>query len=194
MNLTCPFCKSETPSESLSCGSCRARLVKRCPYCAEEIQILARRCRFCASDLVEPSPHEAPAVRTLPGSTYVGEEQSIVLDLVLVVVTCGIWGLAAIHRIGTDLNRHAGREIVTPTMDIILILVTCGLWGIYLAYRYPTALNEIERAENVPGSDIMVICVVLTVVGIGFISTMIMQDQLNRHWRLHAGPQPTVAT
>ena len=92
---------------------------------------------------------------------------------------------------------HAGFQFggaLTLTLMILLILVTCGLWGIYVAYRYPTALNEIERAENVPGSDIMVICVVLTVVGIGFISTMIIQDQLNRHWRLHAGPQPNVAT
>lgn len=185
VNIACPFCKSATPYAEPACTSCGARMVKPCPYCDEEIQILARRCKLCDSDLVEGGDDSAPAIRTLRGSGQIAEEQNIVMDVVLSVVTCGLYTAYVIYRMGRDLNYHAGRQEVQPELDAVLYIVTAYLYGIWVAYRYSTLLNSIERAESVPAGDTLVISVVMAVVGMSWIGMLIIQDQMNRHWRLH---------
>jgi hypothetical protein len=185
VDLTCPFCKSSNPAEAPACGACSARLVKRCPYCAEEIQILAGICPCCASDL-GAGGLDAPAIaRPRRGFAEVGFEEAVLMDLALSLVTFGLYGSYVIYRIGRDLNYHAGRAALSPEIDAVLYLATCGLWAVYVAWHYTSFLNDVERREGVPASDIMSLCVVLSIVNLGWISMLVIQDQLNRHWRLH---------
>ena len=90
----CPYCLEEIPDEAKVCKFCSKTVVKRCPSCAEEIVATAKKCRFCSADLEEkaagPTPVKAVVMR--PDSTC-GERREIVLSLVLMFVTCGIYAL-----------------------------------------------------------------------------------------------------
>lgn len=185
VEIACPFCKARTADDAPACSACGARMVKSCPYCAEEIRILARRCKLCESDLVEGGDDSAPAIRALRGSGQIAEQENVVLDVVLSLVTFGLYTAYVIYRMGRDLNYHAGRQEVQPELDATLYVITGSLYGIWVAYRYSTLLNSIERAEGVPARETMVISVVMAVVFMGWISMLLIQDQMNRHWRLH---------
>lgn len=185
MDLACPFCKSRNGADALTCASCGARLTKTCPYCCEEIQIVALRCRRCDSLLTEGGIDGFPTLRLPRGAGLITREPDVVLDLVLCIVSCGLYGALLAWRMGRDLNTHAGRDELNPELDAVLYVATFGLWSIYVAWRYPTLLNRIERTEGVPGSDLMGLCILLGVSCIGWVGMVLIQDQLNQHWRLH---------
>jgi hypothetical protein len=184
MTIACPFCKEATPEDAPACPACRARLARPCPYCAEEIPILARRCRLCEEPL-GATDGEEPAARLLRGSGLEVVERDVVRDLVLCLVTLGLYGAVVAHRVARDLNHHAGREALDPDVDAALYVMTLGFWSAFITWRYLTLFNGLERAEGVPSSDLLGLCTILSVVGLGFVSLLILQDQLNLHWRLH---------
>ncbi len=114
-----------------------------------------------------------------------GPVRNVVVILVLTIVTCGIWNLVAWYRIATDINTRRNREELNPALDILLLFLTCGLWGFYMMYRYPTALSDMQVEEGEPTTDLMLPCIILYFVGLGLISTMLMQTELNKHWERH---------
>ena len=181
MMKPCPHCNAEVPEESKVCKSCGHAVVKKCPYCAEEIQPTAVRCRYCRADL------EATGGKPVANDLPVGEVRGIVLTLVLILLTCGIWGFVLIYQMGEELERHQGKSQINPGMDLVLTLVTCGIWAIYLMYKYPQVLHEITREEGVTPVDLTLPCLLLSVFGLQIVALLIFQDALNKHWDEHRG-------
>ncbi len=184
MTKQCPFCQEAIPEESRVCKFCSAALIKKCPFCAEEIQATAKRCRFCNSDL-EGGGGGRPATSRPRKNAPLGEERGLVVTLLLIIVTCGIWGLVVQYQIGVELNRHRGNQELNPGLDIILSLFTCGLWMIYVMYKYPKVLHEITIDEGIPPVDVSLPCLLLTIFGLGIVALVILQDALNKHWDSH---------
>ena len=110
--------------------------------------------------------------------------------LVLWFVTCGIWGLVALYQAGSDLNAHRKRsEELNPGLDIFLGILTCGIWFVYVLYKYAQVLKEITEQEGGPVQDVTTICLVLQICKYfgcpGVVSVLILQNELNVHWRRH---------
>lgn len=184
---SCPYCAEEIPDESRVCKFCNSTVVKKCPFCAEEIHVMAKKCRFCNSEFssaageARPKPAAAPP----PSDAPLGEERGIVLTLVLILLTCGIWGLVVQYKIGDELNRHQGRNQINAGLDLLLVFVTCGIWAIYLMYKYPKALQEITVEERMHEVDLTVPCLVLSILGLHLIALLILQHEVNKHWEAH---------
>ncbi len=195
----CPFCFEEIPEAAKVCKFCSSTVVRKCPHCAEEVSALARRCRFCQRDIPEdgttsaPPPARAAAVAGGP----VGEQRNIAILVILCIVTCGIWGIVAWYQVGSDLNRHKGRDVVNPGVDVLLSIVTCGLWTIYVGWNYGSRLKEITEEEGMPVIDVALACCLLAVAGcfipfINVVAPAILQNELNNHWSRH-GQAPSGA-
>jgi hypothetical protein len=183
----CPFCLQEIPEAAKVCKHCSRTVVKRCPSCSEEIVATAIQCRFCRADLAKPGP--IPVTATVVRDTPCGERRDVLVTLLLMFLTCGIYGLVVLYRMGGEINRHLGRNELNPGMDLLLTFLTCGFWSWYVLYRYPKALQDLIREEGGPATDLVLPCMLFAFFGLGIVSLLILQGELNKHWDLHlSGP------
>jgi len=189
---TCPYCAHPAETGARVCKQCGRALIQRCLACAEDIPVLAQICPLCKTPQNVPPP-QAPALNpsAASGSGPIGEERSIVVILLLWFVTCGIWGLVAFYQVGCDLKAHRHRSDINPGLDLLLGILTCGIWYIFAVYNYAEALKQSTLEEGEPVQDVTTLCTVLEVLkyfafgSLGIISTMILQNELNQHWRRH---------
>lgn len=185
----CPYCQEEIAEEARVCKFCSSSVVKKCPFCSEEISVLAKKCRHCNSDLASPAG-PAPAAALPANAGPLGETRDVIVTMILIVVTCGIYWFIWMYKTANDINQHGGRETLNPTLDLVLCLVTCGIWSIVVGYKYAQALYAMQTAEGVQASDHSSACLLLgllAIIGVpgGLIVPMILQGELNRHWELH---------
>jgi len=176
----CPFCLGEIPEELKVCKHCNSTVVRSCPACSKEILATAKKCRYCAAEIGGAKPALAGA------DAPCGERREIVTSLVLMILTCGIYGLVLQYKIGKDLNRHVGRNEVNPGLDVLLIFLTCGLWVFYVMVKYPRMLEDAITSEGGTSSDLILPCLLLTFFGLHPVALMILQGELNRHWEIHS--------
>jgi len=176
----CPFCLGEIPEDAKVCKHCNSTVVKSCPACGKEILATAKKCRYCAADLDGAKPV------VLRGDAPCGERREIGMSLVLMIVTCGIYGLVLQYRIGKELNRHIGRNEVNPGIDLLLIFLTCGLWVFYVMIKYPRMLEDAITEEGGKPPDLLLPCLLLTFFGFHIRALLVLQAELNKHWQLHA--------
>ena len=185
----CPFCLQEIPEEAKVCKHCGKTVVKRCPACNEEIVATATICRFCKSDLsAKPPPIQVQA--TIVNDLPCGERRDILVGLILMIVTCGFYGLYHIYKMGGEINRHHPNARLNPGVDVLLMILTCGFWGWYVMYKYPREVEEMVRAEGGTSGEIAVPCLLFSLFGLYLVSFMILQGELNRHWEQHQLPTP----
>jgi hypothetical protein len=180
----CPFCLQEVPEEAKVCKHCGKTLVKRCTSCNQEILAAAVRCRHCGADLSAPGalPVKATVMRS---DAPCGERREVVMTLLLILMTCGIWGLVVQYKMAAELNLHRGRNELNPGLDLLLVFLTCGLWVFYLMYKYPQTLQEIIHEEGGPPTDLVLPCLLFTFFGMHIVALLILQGELNKHWELH---------
>ena len=183
----CPYCLQDIPEDAKVCKHCSMTVVKQCPGCHQEIMATARKCRFCQKDL-ESKPGAIPVTATVMSDAPCGERREIVMTLVLMFLTCGLYGFVLLYKMGDEINRHARAARLNPGMDLLLIFLTCGLWTYYILYRYPKELQELIVAEGGPQSDLVLPCILFAIFGMPIVSFMILQGELNKHWELHQIP------
>jgi hypothetical protein len=175
----CPYCLQEIPEEAKVCKHCSKAVLKSCPACSREIVATAKVCRFCGAGI------DAPPRPTLRLDSPCGDRREVILTLVLIFLTCGIYGLWVQYKIGDEINRHQGRNQINPGLDLLLVFLTCGLWGVYTSYKYPKVLEEMSLEEGGARSDLAVLCLLFTLLGLHLVAILILQSELNKHWELH---------
>jgi len=178
--MQCPYCASALVEGTRSCPSCRSSLYVNCRSCGAEMGALAHECGACghaSAPAPKPPAPPPPVASPRPATPH----RNIVLGIVLCIVTCGLWGFVSLWQLADDINARRGRRELNPLLDIVLFVLTCTLWGYYIMYRYPTALAELQRDEGEAESDLVLPCLLLHFFQLGFVGTLIMQSELNRH-------------
>lgn len=130
-----------------------------------------------------------PATMERPLIGVAGEERSIGLAIFLTLVTCGVYGVVWLYKIGRDLSRASGGNEPHPAVDVLLTLATCGIWGVYLGYKYPSLINQMKQRLRLPPSELPVICLLLALFSYGFpplvlVALSLVQNELNKLWRM----------
>jgi apolipoprotein N-acyltransferase len=108
------------------------------------------------------------------------QPRNIVLNVILTVVTCGIFGIVWWFQLGGDIQALRGDDKPPTLRDFVLCLVTCGIWGYFVAYQWPIWLQEpLRKRGRHVDPNLPVLCLVLAFFGLHIVTLVLMQQAAN---------------
>lgn len=129
---------------------------------------------------------ETPYSRSLPSTpgtpTSAGGAEhirNITRDLIITLLTCGIYNLYIQHRQMVAVNAILKEQKYSFWSWFLLTLGTCGLYHIYHEYRKS---SDLVLAMKDLSSNEPIACLVLTMFGLSFVSDAIQQSHINRYY------------
>ena len=109
--------------------------------------------------------------------------RSIGVSIILCILTCGLYGFYWQYKQIQILNAWIGREEFSFLIWLLIGIITCGIFMIYYEYKMARGINEIqERNDFRVNNDIALICLVLTLFGLGIVSMAIQQAEINKFY------------
>ena len=106
---------------------------------------------------------------------------NIAVDIILTLVTCGIYGLFWQNRIFKATNVLLGEERFTFLTWFLLTLVTCGIYNLYAQYQLGEALHQGLVKEGGLGNDnLALLGLLLSIFGLQVVAMAIEQNELNQ--------------
>lgn len=107
-------------------------------------------------------------------------KRDLVLNIILTIVTCGIWGIIWEVQIADDIKLLAGEEgLVSGIVLVLLSLVTCGIYFIFWVYNAGNKLELVKAAYGLPTESKGLVYVVLSIFGFSIVALALMQNDLN---------------
>jgi len=109
--------------------------------------------------------------------------RSIVTDLILTIITCGIYGLYWQYKQMETLNNWLRREDYNFWIWLILSIITCGIFALYYEYKMAKGIIEIQEQNSLRVSrELPLICVLLAIFSLGIVSLAIQQSEINKFY------------
>ena len=106
------------------------------------------------------------------------QNRSIPMVIILSLVTCGIYSLVWLYQTSQEVSNTVG-DSDSPGVELLLCIVTCGIYTIYWWYKYSKKLVTLSERIGVSPTDNSLICLLLSIFGLGIVSMGIMQSQIN---------------
>jgi hypothetical protein len=106
-------------------------------------------------------------------------ERGIAKELVLTMVTCGLYGMYWFYVTDDELARASGDPEISATKDLLLTFVTCGVWAIYCYYRNAKKCHELSTRYGLNRQDQSTTVVLTMALGVGFIGWYLLQVEYN---------------
>ncbi len=117
-----------------------------------------------------------------PNSRHEGV-RSIPIDLILTIITCGIYGLYWQYKQMETLNIWLKRKDFDFLLWLLLSIITCGIFAMYYEYKMAKGINEIQQENNLSvSSDLPLICLLLAIFGLAIVSLAIQQLEINKFY------------
>ncbi len=122
------------------------------------------------------------------------EERSIATNVILSIITCGIYGIFWFITLTNDTKIVSGDADFSGGKYFLLNLITCGVFGIYWGYKLGQNINKAKSVRNMPTEDLPILYLVLMalnyVCGVtGIITYCLAQNELNEIAKLQNGHQ-----
>ena len=188
--MECRNCGHEIPEGSKFCMKCGKELGDpeaggtRCQSCGAENAPGALFCAACGKSM------GAPYGDVSHGRTYRAHGQeaesgrfasNIALDVVLSIITCGIYWFFWQARQMRALNYLLQEQRYNFWLWFALTIITCSLFNIYYEYYMAQGLVEVQGREGRPLSkDLPVLSLVLTILGLNIVTDAIQQNEINK--------------
>ncbi|MCP3914141.1 MAG: DUF4234 domain-containing protein [bacterium] len=108
---------------------------------------------------------------------------SIGVGIILTVITCGIYGLFWNYKQMEVLNAWLGRREYDFVTWLVLSIITCGIFAVYYEYKMAKGINEVQEKNGFHvNNDLALICLLLSVFGLGIVSIAIQQADINNFY------------
>nr|WP_317378073.1 DUF4234 domain-containing protein [uncultured Faecalimonas sp.] len=105
------------------------------------------------------------------------EQRNIALSIVLLIVTCGLYGIYWMIKINDEVNQLAGEPQATSGAVVFLLsLVTCGIYSFYWLYKMG---ERCDRIKGVNGSS-GILYLVIGILGLSVVDYCLIQDTINK--------------
>lgn len=108
--------------------------------------------------------------------------RSIPLDIILTLITFGLFNLYVQNRQMKAVNVMIREERYSFWLWLLLVIVTGGLYHIYHEYRMS---NDIAKAMGDSSTNEGILAVVLTVCLLWIVADAIQQSHINRYFGSH---------
>ena len=107
-------------------------------------------------------------------------ERSVAVSIILTIVTCGIYGIYWFICLTNEVEiASEDREMSSGGVAFLLTIITCGIYGIYWAYKMGKQLDSALEQRGMPAKNGAVLYLILSVVGLGFVAWILMQNTIN---------------
>jgi len=116
-------------------------------------------------------------------ATRPGTRQDPAMVLILSLVTCGIYYLVWMHRVSLEVQDALGETDTNPGLDVLLTLVTCGIYILFWDWRMAQKVLRLQETVGLRPVDNGILYLVLNICGIGVVTALMQQQQLNDVWR-----------
>ena len=141
-------------------------------------------CRNCGVAL-EENANFCPSCGTTQENTIKRgsvTKRDVAVNIILTVITCGIYGLFWFAVITNESNSIASESEKSASggLAIIYTIITCGIYGIYWNYKMGKKLYSAGKIYGKDISDNSVLYIVLAIFGLGIVNYCLMQSDLNR--------------
>jgi len=109
------------------------------------------------------------------------QKRDIVMQIVLCVVTCGIYGIFWFVTITDDTNAVSGQKSTEGWMAVLLSIITCGIYGYFWAYKIGEGITAAKQTRGIGSSsdNLPVLYLILQLFGLGIVNYCLMQNELN---------------
>ena len=104
--------------------------------------------------------------------------RSIVTDIILTLVTCGLWNLFVQYRQMTAMNFFLNEQRYSFPAWLIFTLLTCGLYHFYHEYRMSQDLQIISPVAG--EAQMPIVHLLLSIIGLSIITDALQQSHINR--------------
>ena len=108
-------------------------------------------------------------------------KREIALPIILIFLTCGIYGLVWFFHLVSDLNT-AGPEPddKTPGTVLLLSIVTCGIYGLIWVYGAGSKVDRLRQFNGESSSSCSMLYLLLSLFGLGIVTYCLIQSELNK--------------
>lgn len=110
------------------------------------------------------------------------KRKSIVLQIVLSILTCGLYSIYWFVTITNDVAKVNQNTKLSGGKAILFTIITCGLYGVYWNYAMGKNLYEAGLKTGKRVDDNSIIFVILGLIGLGIINYGLIQNTLNIKW------------
>lgn len=154
---------------------------KYCPYCGNELIPGSKFCDKCGAN----QERKDGTKTTQENEVYMDSrpkivKRDLVMAILLSVLTCGIYSLYWLAVMTDEVNRVSDDYDISGGLAVLLTLLTCGLFGIYWTWKLGQKLYSAGQKYGVHIEDKSILYLILTLFQFGFVSYILIQDDLNK--------------
>lgn len=107
-------------------------------------------------------------------------KSNIAKDIIVTILTCGLYNLFWQYRQMKFINLIAGEEKFSFLKWFIFLILTCGLYNFYHEYLMGCEIVILQEKCGVSRSEgLPAISIVLCVIALGIITDAIQQKEIN---------------
>ena len=107
------------------------------------------------------------------------QEKIIATNVILSIVTCGIFGFVWFIQMTDDTARVSEDKSMSGGTSLLLALVTCGIYYFYWSYKMGKNIYQAKLNKNLNAQDNSVLYLVLSIFGLGIVTYCLIQNELN---------------
>jgi hypothetical protein len=105
---------------------------------------------------------------------------NIAVDILLTLLTCGIYNFFWQARQMRVVNALLGQERFRFWSWLLLTLITCGIYHIYHEYVMGQAITEVQRDAGKDVDNLALISLLLSAIGLWIVTDAVQQHEINR--------------
>ncbi len=106
---------------------------------------------------------------------------SVGTAVLLTIITCGIYGIWQYKQMKI-LNSWLNRQEYAFGKWLLLSIITCGSYGVYNEYTMVRGIAENQAQKKFLGSDVVTICLIMTLIGFSIVPMAIQQTEINKFY------------
>ena len=98
--------------------------------------------------------------------------------IIFTFITCGIYNLFWMYLSRSEFKAVSGKENIHPGLELLFCFI-CWPYSYYWIYKFSSDIAEYQAANGRYVTNNAVLNLILAIFGLGLISELIIQDQLN---------------